>query len=100
MKTKDTVIDWEEQYKEAGCMENLDVDKLLETQAEASFKAGRSEGAKGYHAYHVGSLEGKEAGIREVVEWLIKHDHPILNKRSNCLITSGEWQAKKKEWGL
>ncbi len=41
-----------------------------------------------------------QAGIREVVEWLIKHDHPILNKRSNCLITSGEWQTKKKEWGL
>ena len=40
-----------------------------------------------------------KAGIREVVEWLIKHDHPILTKRSNCLIRSGEWQAKLKEWG-
>ena len=40
MEAKDTVMGWEEQYREAGCMENLDVDALLKSQAEISFKAG------------------------------------------------------------
>ncbi len=42
----------------------------------------------------------KDAREQEKKEWvklLLAYDHPILNKRSNCLIPSGEWQALKEE---
>ncbi len=41
--------------------------------------------------------DAREQEKKEWVELLLAYDHPILNKRSNCLIPSGEWQALKEE---
>lgn len=50
---------------------------------------------------------GKEAGIREVVEWIEKNSHANADYNSEGYLRSswlelypGSWQAKLKEWGV
>ena len=70
--------------------------KDMNEQAEASFKAGYEEGRKGCPALEVQGqvyLEGKKAGIREVVEWITAED-------LDTELPWNMWEAKLKEWGI
>jgi len=84
MEAKDTVIT-RETVMRLGLSDVRLLDpkelKLLEAQAEISFKAG----------------------IREVVGWMNKRDcsyHYLGEKVHAFKVVEEEWQAKLKEWGM
>ena len=68
---------------------------------EQGFEAGKAEGRREVEDYHTDCFRqdmanvmnmGKQAGIKEVVDWLIEND---------LTIESGDiWQAKLQEWGI
>lgn len=74
--------------------------EILETQAEISFKAGQQDQAaldqinfdKERSAFWRKISEAKQAGIKEVVEWIGDYDKPFPNQR--------DWKDKLKEWGI
>ena len=72
---------------------------IAEDQAEVSFKAGEQLSLeKQGQAF----LEGKQAGIKEVVEWVDQHglkEYGELPYGTVTLSTNG-WQAQLKEWGI
>lgn len=43
-------------------------------------------------------LKWKQAGIKEVVEWIEHQDNPV--NISHIHIVRNDWQSKLKEWGL
>jgi len=51
-----------------------------------------------------GYLEGKQEGIREVVEWIKNNseewERPSTHKIVGVEIKYDNWQAKLKEWGI
>ncbi len=66
--------------------------KIAELQAEISFKAGKKLSLeKQGQAY----LEGKQAGIGEVVEWIEPFIETVDDGEFNK-----DWQTKLKEWGI
>ena len=104
MKVTKTVMDdysHTEKY-EVGDMDNpitvkereWDLDRLLEAQAEISFKAGREE--ENTQAYHVGLYDGLLRGRREVAEWL--EEQNLTTSGLIAHIKLLDWQAKLKEW--
>ncbi len=75
--------------------------------AEISFKAGMEEEAKGglnSLSHITGFREGKVAGIREVVEWMLTQQLPkeyqAEEYRGLIVVDNKHWQAKLKEWGI
>lgn len=52
-------------------------------------------------------MDGEQAGIKKVVEWIIAHKRGYYAKPDGTLVsiisaewTGEEWQAKLKEWGI
>ena len=95
-------------YEETGMMSGKwNIDSLLEAQAEQTgdiaYKAGYETKESEFELALIELEEvldnGVKIGRKEVVDWLLQYNHPILNKRSDCLIPSGIWQSKLKEWG-
>jgi len=104
------------------CEPGLSTDGLLlcaykgiaKAQAEISFKAGKSEGHrealddawdKVMGAKKSGFDEGRQEGIREVVEWIksLKHRDRTSSAGKYYFfpeIEWGKWQAKLKKWGI
>lgn len=78
--------------------------ELLNKQAEISFKAGMKEEAKGGHnsiSFLDGYKEGKQAGIKEVVEWI--RGHYAGGKQYGAgyyAIEDRDLDNKLKEWGI
>ena len=69
---------------------------ILETEKEISFKAGRDSITKLWQdEIEEFYNEGRQAGIKEVVEWI---EGGGLS--SGFLANWSEWQAKLKEWGI
>ena len=67
---------------------------VAEAQAEISFKAGYEERDKWLSPDEVKRLEkARQAGIKEVVEWIHNHGGSLDGCRQ-------EWQVKLKEWGI
>lgn len=63
-------------------------------QAEVSFKAGEAQGKMDFLLKQSPIiLEAKQAGIKEVVEWVEKTAPGAYRMRT-------DWQAKLKEWGV
>ena len=87
----------------------LDVDKLLEAQAEISFKAGRKEERDSWllktdiektrDAFTKDIIERTRVqAIKEVVEWMRKNS--LRNKTIKwwlCILEK-DWQTKLKDW--
>lgn len=68
---------------------------ILEAQAEISFKASQEQTSKDDIEIIKRSFDnGKQTGIREVVEW--------IEERNALGLSSylGEWVKKLKEWGI
>ncbi len=86
MKAKDTVM--EGKITSLTKEQQHIVDKLLNGQAEISFKAGWESGCY---------AEGYSNGIREVVEWI--EDNCDIGRCDPVAVTA-EWQAQKKRWGI
>jgi len=88
----------------------------LEAQAEISFKAGQKqvrdfEFNPDYLDFQRGVAEGRklgrQAGIKEVVEWILAHsqlercDPDVMAYFTDYLaVDYPDWQAKLKEWGI
>jgi hypothetical protein len=51
--------------------------------------------------YLKGFLEGKKAGIKEVVDWISPYLFDTVDgKYLIAQIGQGQWEAKLKEWGI
>jgi len=92
------------------CFSNVsheDIDKninhIMLAQAEISFKAGFKEALDTVVATREYD-EGKQAGIKEVVEWIeaqrISGFTIIEGVGVGIPISEEKWQAKLKEWGV
>ena len=89
-----------ELYQKADFISGEELAKL-QHQAEISFKAGEKLSLeKQGQAY----LEGKQAGIKEVVEWgeqtCNNHNLIIGDRFALCRECPECWQSKKKGWGI
>jgi len=107
MEAKDTVMSKEQ--LDAIDLKNAEsnfIDALWDTarqQAEISFKAGFEEGRKVIPTNEVQGtiyLEGKQTGIREVVEWVEENAYPPAAYKDIRRFRYDDWQAKLKEWGI
>ena len=87
---EDTAID---EYNNPADDHAIGCVNIAKAQAEISFKAGRElileEHGKIY-------LEGKQVGIREVVEW-IENSFSKGSLELGVMTLTAEWQAKLKE---
>jgi len=73
---------------------DIDIDATLLAQAEISFKAGYQAAVeKMSFQLPARFKKAKQAGIKEVVEW-------IEEGRLGRFVTPEEWQAKLQEWGI
>jgi len=106
MKAEDTVMDNEDFQKLAKAFPGARgikevIPKILERQAEISFKAGQRESLdkdelilEMRREYEQKLNLKYQAGIREVVEWFKNNYH------GDWLTHYNQWQAKLKEWGI
>ena len=84
-------------------LERVRRDRLA--QAEVSFKTGEEQGyVRGFDAAESTMIpratkDGRQAGIREVVEWLEKHTETGEHIICHHYIDWEGLQAQKKEWG-
>ncbi len=102
MKAEDTVMTpeirdsgkyWNDRYHGV-----RDVEAICKAQAKISFKAGEQLSLERQgQAY----LEGKQEGIKEVVEWVEEHS-TIMRPPYDYYRRLGTplWQAQLKDWGL
>jgi len=75
-----------------------------ETQAEISFKAGYEEGRTVCPTNEMQGtiyLEGKQAGIKEVVEFIQERlqRYKVAPKLLGFTMLSEDWESALKEWG-
>jgi len=86
MEAKDTVMTEEELQIFWRNPEDCDDVGIAESQAEISFTLGEEQ--------------GRQAGVKEVVEWLGLHRSETTRQFVGFTIDKKNWQAKLKEWGL
>lgn len=104
MKAEDTVMNIKQVRK---IYNGVELKPCLKAQAEISFKLGYAEGKKAgvKQSEVVGFENGRQIGIKEVVEWgsevctHFNHSFPYIKGRlrrncPDCL------QEKLKEWGI
>ena len=108
MKWEDTVIkagdckyqpdgDKDELWADLGSVYQSIYLEGCRAQAAISFKAGEQLSLeKQGQAY----LEGKQAGRKDVVDWVEIVDTVELDGAKQYTITLEQWQAKMKGWGL
>lgn len=79
----------------------------MASQAEISFKAGQESMGEPWDREQTVFEDGKKAGIREVVEWILAHselercDPDVMVYFIDYLaVDYPDWQAKLKEWGI
>jgi len=108
---KNRLLTWEERHKCIDISRShhygdalYDQDKLLQAQAEISFKAGYDHAEAGFklkfNPDYLDFQKGVEAGRKEVVGWIKSKseiDNLLMRRLSIHVI---EWQAKLKEWGI
>lgn len=70
--------------------------KDMDEQTEISFKAGS---ALSLEKQGLAYLEGKQMGIKEVVDWVKEHRFDSIHTSAFRVVES-EWQSKLKEWGI
>ena len=93
MKAEDTAKTYGELMHyciDKGIKEPVDYDLNL-AQAEISFKAGYQQALQ-EHEWDDNYYLGKTAGIKEVVDWIQKHQ-PYMAFHCNK-----DWQSQLKEW--
>ena len=100
---------------------NENIDLIREAQAAMSFRAGIKEGYNAglddatHDVYNAVFDDGKQAGIKEVVEWVMSHQDGFMagqdvqvvagnectyGNTSHLLVRWLEWQSKLEEWEI
>ena len=98
MEAKDTVMNGLARKKATGssnvCRNIIDEDKLLQAQAEISFKAGEIVG------YNSGFIAGREWGIKRGIKEVVDAINKVGAHYCFSDAVMEEWQAKLKDWGI
>lgn len=103
MEAKDTVMNQEQRNRVTSpyiSHDRFSLDqRLLEAQAEISFKAGYEQSVLDNDEW---CHDGYEAGRKEVVEWVNGNKFGLraMDNYVDMGIDSIAWQAKLKEWGI